>query len=61
MNGYTAASEDAPPVPRGYPYYSTEHTYSEDTVHSFTLPRPELADSSGGNVRDEDHIGEPAV
>lgn len=61
MNGYTAASEDAPPVPRGYPYYSTEHTYSEDTVHSFTLPRPELADSSGGNVRDEDHMGEPAV
>lgn len=60
INGYTAP-EGASPVPRGYPHYSTEHSYDQETVHEFTMPRPTIADSTPANVTDDDHLGEPAA
>lgn len=58
MQGYTAP-DGAHPRPRGYPYYSSDHTYSEQTTHEFTLPRPALADATPGNINDDDHMGKP--
>lgn len=62
ISGYSLpAGSDGAPRPR-YPYYggyTSDHTYSEDTVHSFVLPRPALADLGPGNVRDG--FGEPEI
>jgi hypothetical protein len=58
LNGYTG-EKDGSPMPRGYPYYSTGHHYSEDTVHEFYMPRPALANSGPGDVTDDNHFGTP--
>lgn len=58
INGYTAP-KGTPPIPRDPPYYSTEHSYSESTVHEFALPRPLLADATPGNVNDDGYLGTP--
>lgn len=58
IGGYTAPP-DAPPIPRDPPYYSTQHSYSEATVHEFALPRPKLADATPGNVNDDGYLGSP--
>ncbi|WP_182376158.1 hypothetical protein [Nocardioides sp. WS12] len=62
ISGYSSPSgSDGEPRPR-YPYYggyTSDHTYSEDTVHGFVLPRPSLADLGPGNVRGG--FGQPEV
>lgn len=58
ISGYTAP-EGTPPIPRDPPYYSTQHTYSEATVHEFALPRPKLADATPGNVNTDGYLGTP--
>ncbi|WP_134764910.1 hypothetical protein [Nocardioides sp. 1609] len=61
ISGYTAPSEDSPPLPR-YPNVgapTSGHTYSQATVHEFSLPRPALADTTPGNAQDDDHFGKP--
>lgn len=61
MSGYTANDEDTGPRPR-YPYYGPSgdtHTYSQDTIHEFALPRPRLADATRGNAQSDEYFGQP--
>lgn len=61
MAGYTPHEQDGPPRAR-YPYTGSSndtHTYSQDTVHEFALPRPRLADATRGNAGSDDYFGQP--
>lgn len=62
ISGYSLPrGSESGPRPRTYSevQYPTDHTYSEDVVHGFVLPRPALADLNSGNVRDG--FGEPEI
>ena len=58
LAGYTAPP-GTPPRPRDYPPYGggTDPTYRQDTVHEFTMPRPDLADLPESEI--PDGFGEP--
>jgi len=64
MQGYTQPAgtdpDDVEPRPRykgGYYPGTSNHVYNEKTIWEFRLPRPALADSTPGNIVDDDHMG----